>query len=276
MSIKIMTMVFEARLGGATIKAVAVKLADYANDAGGNIWPALDTVADQTEVSKSSVQRAVRTLIEDEYLEVEREGGKGPGSTTRYRFNLTNLAAAPKVSEGGQNDQDSHGDHLNEAAKVVTDDEKGGQGDHRPIKRTIKKVSSSSASRELPTTEYPDFVSRGRPTVLDEDWELPADWRSATEAKHPHHADMIDVQASRFRKFNIDKLTASNDWPALWARWFDLAVNKAPGTQKARAIRDWDAGPTFHDTTFSGKNFQKYVDDCIKRGVYKPKPGAAP
>jgi hypothetical protein len=136
-----------------------------------------------------------------------------------------------------------------------------------------EKVSSSKkrASRELPTTEYSEFHSRGRRTTLEDDWELPAEWREASKAKHPHHADIIDREASRFRKFNVDKLTASDDWRALWERWFDLAVNRSPGSQKARAIRDYDPGATVHNTEFSGKNFQKYVDDCIARGVYKPK-----
>ena len=109
-----MAQVYATKLGSATLKAVALKLADYANDAGGNVWPALDTVAEHTEVSKSTVQRSIKEMLASGLLELEREGGKGPGSTTRYRFNLRCLAAAPKI-------------------------EKGGQGDHRTIKKDKEK-----------------------------------------------------------------------------------------------------------------------------------------
>ncbi len=207
MSIKVMTMVYETKLGGATIKAVALKLADYANDAGGNVWPALDTVAKQTEVSKSSVQRSVRELIEGGILEVVREGGKGAGSTTRYRFNLTQLAAAPKVSEGGQNEEDGHSDHLNDTDKVVTDAEQDGHGDTQSIKRTIKKERESALS---------DFFE------LSADWSLPSEWHAWATKESPDHAHLVDNEAKKFRAHWRGKQRECSAvvWEAEWQKWF--------------------------------------------------------
>jgi len=139
MSITIMAQVYATKLGSATLKAVALKLADYANDAGGNVWPALDTVAEHTEVSKSTVQRSIKEMLASGLLELEREGGKGPGSTTRYRFNLRCLAAAPKIEKGGQGDHDGQGDHLYDGQGDHPKIEKGGQGDHRTIKKDKEK-----------------------------------------------------------------------------------------------------------------------------------------
>jgi predicted transcriptional regulator len=147
MSIKIMTMVFETKLGSATIKAVAVKLADYANDEGGNIWPALDTIAEHTEVSKSSVQRAIRDMLERGIIQIEREGGKGPGSTTRYCFDLTQLSAQPKIKKDGHRDHDSQADYLNKSAKVVTLTKKGGHRDHRTVNEPSNKKEVSTSDR---------------------------------------------------------------------------------------------------------------------------------
>ena len=135
MSVKLMSLIYETKLGNATIKAVALKLADYANDAGGNIWPALDTVADHTEVSKSTVQRSIRDLLERGILEMESAGGKGAGNTTRYRYNLTKLRDQPKIKEDGQNDQlvktTSRSTAKNKVVTVTTDPSKEPSRDQR-------------------------------------------------------------------------------------------------------------------------------------------------
>jgi DNA-binding transcriptional ArsR family regulator len=140
MSITIMAQLYATKLGNATLKAVALKLADYANDDGGSIFPALETVALHTEVSKSTVQRSVRALLEMGVLTIEREGGKGPGSTTRYRFDLARLSAAPKVVN--LTTFKVVNVTTSEAAKVVTDAGKDSHPDHIPTKEpSNEKVS---------------------------------------------------------------------------------------------------------------------------------------
>lgn len=246
-----MAQVYAARLGSAPIKAVAVKLADYANDAGGNIWPALETVADQTEVSKSTVQRAIRELIELDVLEIEREGGKGPGNTTRYRFKLTNLAVMPRVStdsqgsQGGQGDhlKDSHGDHLN-GKKVVTHAGKDSHGDHQSIKKNHQKKKKGA---DAPAAS--DF----HPIL--EDWEFPEDWRAWALKESPEHADMLEAEARKFKRYWREQAAAKTaaEWFVSWQRWWDRTISRPPEEPRAvahsgrKGVKDWNSGATVHD-----------------------------
>ncbi len=61
MSLAAITWAYAQRCGSPTVKAVLLKLADAANDAG-ICWPSLRTIADQTELSLRSVRVALRQL----------------------------------------------------------------------------------------------------------------------------------------------------------------------------------------------------------------------
>ena len=91
MSIHVASMVWRTRLGGPFIKAVAMKLADHANDDGGDIYPSIERVARETEICARSVQTHLKRLVELGVLIIESEGGKGPRDTRRYRFDLARL-----------------------------------------------------------------------------------------------------------------------------------------------------------------------------------------
>ena len=75
MSIKLMSMVYGHQFGDPALKAVALKLADYADDYGQNIWPAINTIARQTEYSRDTVNRRLRQLIEAAAIRKQRTGG---------------------------------------------------------------------------------------------------------------------------------------------------------------------------------------------------------
>src|SRR5262245_56804766 len=87
MSIKVMSLVYSATLGSATRKAVALKLADHADDNGRSIYPSVATIAAAIEVDRSTVQRTLKQLCKDGFLEVAKKGG-GRGNPTLYRINL--------------------------------------------------------------------------------------------------------------------------------------------------------------------------------------------
>lgn len=93
MSIKVQALVYAARFGNATLKAVALKLADCADDDGGSVFPARATVAHAAEVSEATVKRAIRVMMTKGLLRVVSEGGHGPRSTNEYAFDLGLLLA---------------------------------------------------------------------------------------------------------------------------------------------------------------------------------------
>lgn len=87
MSIKVMSLIYDIKLGCALRKAVALKLADCSDDAGRNIWPAVETIADKAEISVRSVQNKLAEMVAAGLLRVVRAGG-GRNSPTHYEFNL--------------------------------------------------------------------------------------------------------------------------------------------------------------------------------------------
>lgn len=120
-------------------RAVLTIIATYADDHG-VAWPSLDTIADGSGLSVSTVQRAIRTLVDDlGELSVTRRGG-GRGCSTRYRITISppvdNPVGEPgkvvrvtpfTVEKGGQSDTLSDG-------KVVTQPAKGSQSDQGTTK----------------------------------------------------------------------------------------------------------------------------------------------
>jgi hypothetical protein len=92
----IVSEVYKAKLGSPARKAIAAKLADWVNDDGGRIFPSVQRIADETESSVRTVQYTLRAFVDEKLLIQVREGGKGPGSTSEYRFDLDALAALPR------------------------------------------------------------------------------------------------------------------------------------------------------------------------------------
>ena len=86
MSAYLMGIVLKTELGGPTIKAVAVKLADHAHDDGTSIYPSVKTIARQAEVSHRSAQYAIRQLVAKGLLVLVRKGGGR--DTSQYRFDM--------------------------------------------------------------------------------------------------------------------------------------------------------------------------------------------
>lgn len=91
MSIRLMTIVWDIPWPSQSALLIALKLADYANDEGGSIHPARDTLAQHAQTSLATVKRIMAGFRDVGLLEVLEEGGRGPRSTTKYAFNLPML-----------------------------------------------------------------------------------------------------------------------------------------------------------------------------------------
>lgn len=91
MSIRLMTIVWDIPWPSQSALLIALKLADYANDEGGSIHPARDSLAQHAQTSLATVKRILAGFRDVGLLEVLEEGGRGPRSTTKYAFNLPML-----------------------------------------------------------------------------------------------------------------------------------------------------------------------------------------
>ena len=84
MSAKYTFAVYETIVGSAKEKIVLLKLADNAND-DGVCWPGMDYLCRHTELSRSSLIRALKSLEEKGFIQVQRR------KTDNGKQNLSNL-----------------------------------------------------------------------------------------------------------------------------------------------------------------------------------------
>jgi hypothetical protein len=101
MSWHVVSEVYKAKLGSPTRKAIAAKMAYWADDDGCGIYPSVQRIADETETSVRTVQYTLQTFVTEGLLIKVREGGKGPRSTSEYRFDLKALAVLPRSRQVG-------------------------------------------------------------------------------------------------------------------------------------------------------------------------------
>lgn len=100
MSVKIMSMVFDAQLN-TTQKFVLLALADHADGEGGGIFPSVETVARKCSLSDSAVRKAIRALKKHGLLIQVREGCGNCTNLWRIDCNALNSLCTPVPRTGG-------------------------------------------------------------------------------------------------------------------------------------------------------------------------------
>lgn len=93
MSVRVSSIVWDTDFPTQSMKLIALKLADNSSDSGESIYPAKDTIAEMTGCSRATVHAAIADFLHCGLLVEVRRGGKGPGDTTQYRFDLEKLWA---------------------------------------------------------------------------------------------------------------------------------------------------------------------------------------
>ena len=90
MSIKVMTMVFDAQLK-SNQKLVMLALADHANDMGGRVFPSIERVAHKVCLSKRQVQRIMNDLRKEGLIHMTHKASRH--RPREYRIDLVKLKA---------------------------------------------------------------------------------------------------------------------------------------------------------------------------------------
>lgn len=142
MSMELMVKAFKTNVGNPLRKLVLIKLADNANDSG-ECWPSYQHVADQCEISRTTVKTHVRALEKMGMLtrEFRRKGELNQSNI--FRINLDNPiplsmggagdALGQEMPEGGQEmPEGGSGDALG-----------GGAGDAPRISHSFESVIES-------------------------------------------------------------------------------------------------------------------------------------
>lgn len=99
MSMELMVKAFKTNVGNPLRKLVLIKLADNAND-NGECWPSYQHVADQCEISRTTVKTHVRALEEMGMLTREFRKKGELNQSNIFRINLDNPVHLPRCGEG--------------------------------------------------------------------------------------------------------------------------------------------------------------------------------
>jgi len=87
------------KFGSATRKQVITFLADKASDDGSGIWCSKGTIAQSTELSKSTVKRTITQFLNEGIIIDTGRRNNSHGFTVEYRINLDQVAELPLTKE---------------------------------------------------------------------------------------------------------------------------------------------------------------------------------
>ncbi|SOC48421.1 helix-turn-helix protein [Rhizobium subbaraonis] len=221
MSIMLMSRIFRMNIGGCNRKLLAVRLADFADDDGRGIYPGVDRLAQETELSERTVQRILADFEREGILVCRQRATGRPGVANRYDFDLARLyayeagkAKPESTAETGDSvspvDTGERGD--NRAERGDTGD---GEGCHRDTRTVIEPPLEPS-------------VERGRASEHGDGQEAKADERGESDAS---------IERSFWRLVK--------DWPQLdgmpkknsLIAWRKLSADER--RQAAERFQDW-------------------------------------
>lgn len=120
MSVKVSSLCWKVRLS-ATEKLVLLRLADFADDQGFNIYPAVQTISDDCGVGRRAAQLTLKKLVDVGILVVINQGG-GRRRTTEYAIDLDHLKqlrdAPPDENRYANGHAANHANSANSASRA--------------------------------------------------------------------------------------------------------------------------------------------------------------
>ncbi|WP_336510634.1 helix-turn-helix domain-containing protein [Agrobacterium tumefaciens] len=159
MSILIMSRLFRAQLGSSSRKMLAVRLADFADDNGKGIWPSVETLAQETELSVRTVQRLLADFVNEGLLIIVRKATGRPGEATRYDFDMRAIDRLPDAKQPETTGDtmspvtpaDQTGDTMTRVTPTTeTGDTDCGEGCHHVTRTVIEPSIEPSVERDAP------------------------------------------------------------------------------------------------------------------------------
>ena len=144
MSVKMMGLVWDADLPRDE-KFILLAYADHANHEGGNIYPAVESIAKKTGYSARSVQLITKKLVKDKYLEA---AGKHPVyGTNQFKIGVKKLRG--EETSGVK----SEAEGLPEGGEIPdTETSPDSSSNHQETKPEPVKDESASADPLAPAT----------------------------------------------------------------------------------------------------------------------------
>lgn len=212
-------------------KLVALALADFADDDGGNVYPSIKTLADKVSMSAGNVRRIVRQLEKIGYARlVGNAAGGAPSATRRYRLNAEALDTPGKAATPTPGSPATP-----TPGKDARDPLQGCTQPLAPVQAEPSlTVREPSQGREARAGANPQGSPAGSPLPPG----FPGD-RELEEARRMRGDLDVLAVAANFR----DHYTAvtgakslSRDWPATWRKWVRSEKPKAAPTPRRESV----------------------------------------
>ena len=199
MSIRLMTLIWDIPFPAQSQKLIALKLADYAADTGGSVFPAVNTVAKQAGCDERTVQRVLKAFRKCGLIELVREGGTGPKATNEWRLNvplIASLSSGESTITGSAAELeidvnvmgDIKGGNLpgvdglrvtNDALRVTPVSAKGDTGVTQPFTNHHIDTSSCASAPATRGAARSALEGTGTPSLVlpgDHTWQLWLNW----------------------------------------------------------------------------------------------------
>ncbi|EIO8711521.1 helix-turn-helix domain-containing protein [Salmonella enterica] len=220
MSMNLMAKAMSIKVGNPLRKLVLIKLADNANDEG-ECWPSYQHIADQCEVSRSTVKSHIRALEDMGLLKREfRRKGELNQSNVFY-LTLDNAQQIPPESGGAGDDRGGAGDDRGGAGDDrggAGDDLGGGAGDDPRTYHSFEPVKEPLERKKKPSSMPEGF---------------------SPSASHQKMAEEFGISLQdEFDKFTDHHLSKGSKFID-WSRALNTWLRNARGFQKSRACNSF-------------------------------------
>ncbi|EJU4426407.1 helix-turn-helix domain-containing protein [Salmonella enterica] len=220
MSMNLMAKAMSIKVGNPLRKLVLIKLADNANDEG-ECWPSYQHIADQCEVSRSTVKSHIRALEDMGLLKREfRRKGELNQSNVFY-LTLDNAQQIPPESGGAGDDRGGAGDDRGGAGDDrggAGADLGGGAGDDPRTYHSFEPVKEPLERKKKPSSMPEGF---------------------SPSASHQKMAEEFGISLQdEFDKFTDHHLSKGSKFID-WSRALNTWLRNARGFQKSRACNSF-------------------------------------
>ncbi|KDQ91853.1 replication protein [Salmonella enterica subsp. enterica serovar Bareilly str. CFSAN000179] len=213
MSMNLMAKAMSIKVGNPLRKLVLIKLADNANDEG-ECWPSYQHIADQCEVSRSTVKSHIRALEDMGLLKREfRRKGELNQSNVFY-LTLDNAKQIPPESGGARADRGGAGADRGGAGADLG----GGAGDDPRTYHSFEPVKEPLERKKKPSSMPEGF---------------------SPSASHQKMAEEFGISLQdEFDKFTDHHLSKGSKFID-WSRALNTWLRNARGFQKSRACNSF-------------------------------------
>ncbi|MEH2573479.1 helix-turn-helix domain-containing protein [Bradyrhizobium sp. AZCC 1708] len=215
--------------------AVAVRLATrYFNSQTGQAWPGVERLAKELHADRRSIQRAIASLIEKEWLS-KREGGRGRGDSNHYSMNMGGAhAALNETQKGGMRDRKG-GVHDRKRAACAPPEPVIEPGNEPVSVHTQKKTGSSSRPAGRRDQSTPSSSKRSQ--TCPEKWVFgPAEAKIALASPAKWEKVRAREEFEKFKDYYLAKGSRWADWSVVWERWCQNGANHPRRNKIADAV----------------------------------------